>query len=123
MFVLPLTIGAIDVGALELHRDEPAPLEPAHVGDALAYGELILLLLLDEQAGITPRDGQLPGFSLRTSQVHQATGMVAVQLDVGLDDAFARLRARAFAEARPLSELAADVVARRIRFEREEGSG
>ena len=33
--------------------------------------------------------------------VHQASGMVAVQLDVTIDEALIRLRARAFAESRP----------------------
>ena len=48
--------------------------------------------------------------------------MVAAQLDVRLDDAFAALRARAFAEQRPLSDLAAEVVNRRLRFEPEGGT-
>lgn len=45
--------------------------------------------------------------------------MISVQLGVGIAEAFSRLRARAFAEERPLSELAADVVARRQRFDPE----
>jgi AmiR/NasT family two-component response regulator len=53
--------------------------------------------------------------------VHHATGMVAAQLGVGMADAFAHLRARAFAEQVPLSGLAADVVARRRRFDRDGG--
>jgi AmiR/NasT family two-component response regulator len=43
--------------------------------------------------------------------------MISAQLDVGIEDAFARLRARAFANQRPLAELAAEVVARRLRFD------
>jgi AmiR/NasT family two-component response regulator len=43
--------------------------------------------------------------------------MISVQLGVGIAEAFSRLRARAFAQGRPLSELAADVVARRRRFD------
>ena len=48
-------------------------------------------------------------------ELRAATGMISVQLDVSMDDAFVRLRATAFAEQRPLAELAADVVARRVR--------
>ncbi|QRP46741.1 GAF and ANTAR domain-containing protein [Amycolatopsis sp. FDAARGOS 1241] len=119
-FVLPLRVGLIDVGTLVFHRKAAAPLEPVLLADALAYGELMLLLLLDEQSG---RGHPEPvGLSLRSTYVHQATGMVAAQLDVSLDDAFAALRAGAFAEQRPLSELAADVVARRFRFERNGGT-
>jgi hypothetical protein len=39
-----------------------------------------------------------------------------MQLGVGLAEALVRLRARAFAEDRLIAEIAADVVARRLRF-------
>jgi AmiR/NasT family two-component response regulator len=46
--------------------------------------------------------------------------MISVQLGISVGDAFTRLRARAFADDRPLSEVAIDVVARRIRFDHED---
>jgi AmiR/NasT family two-component response regulator len=46
--------------------------------------------------------------------------MISVQLGSSVDEAFIRLRARAFADNQPLSELATDVVARRIRFDNED---
>jgi hypothetical protein len=49
--------------------------------------------------------------------IHQAVGMMAVQLSLPVADAFASLRARADAEGRPISAVAADVVDRRRRFE------
>ena len=48
--------------------------------------------------------------------VHQATGMVSVQLGVSVESAFAQLRAYAFANDRRLSEVATAVVDRRLRF-------
>lgn len=48
--------------------------------------------------------------------VHQAAGMVAVQVGCDLDDAMARLGARAFAVATPIAQLAQLVVARELRF-------
>jgi hypothetical protein len=54
--------------------------------------------------------------------VHQASGMIAAQLDVNVADALVRLRAHAFANDRPLAEVAADVVARRLRFAPEDRS-
>ncbi|WP_197681736.1 ANTAR domain-containing protein [Actinopolymorpha singaporensis] len=53
-------------------------------------------------------------------EVHLATGMLAAHLDVELDEAFTRLRARAYAEERPLLALARDVVARRVPLDDEE---
>ncbi len=116
MFALPMCVGAIRLGVLTLHRTRPGPLPSAALRDSLAFAELAMRLLLDEQAGLpVPVDGELP---LHAPQVHQATGMIAMQLDVRMEDAFVRLRALAFARERPLAELASDVVARRIRFHR-----
>jgi AmiR/NasT family two-component response regulator len=50
------------------------------------------------------------------AEIHQATGMVLMQLDVGADAALARMRAHAFVEGRLLIEVARDVVARRLLF-------
>jgi AmiR/NasT family two-component response regulator len=50
------------------------------------------------------------------AEVHQATGMVLVQLEVSAQEAFVRLRAHAFATRRPLGDVARDVVARRLVF-------
>jgi hypothetical protein len=74
-------------------------------------------LLLDEQAGLHGADDLADSLPLHGPQLHQATGMISAQPDVAMDDAFARLRARAFADQRPLAELAADVVYRRLRFD------
>jgi len=49
--------------------------------------------------------------------VHQASGMVAVQLGVGVGEALARLRAYAFANDRLLTEVAEAVVARKLRLD------
>jgi len=53
--------------------------------------------------------------------VHQASGMVAVQLGVSIGQALIRLRAFAFADNRPLGAVADDVVARRLRFDAASG--
>jgi hypothetical protein len=116
LFALPLCVGAIRVGILALHRIVAGGLEPATLADSLAFAAMSLGLLLDEQAGLLAGDFA-EGLALHDPRLHQATGMISGQLDVAMADAFARLRARAFADQRPLSELAADVVAGRLRFE------
>ena len=50
--------------------------------------------------------------------VHQASGMVAVQLGCGIEDALALLRARAFAEDVPVADVAQAVVHGRLRLGR-----
>jgi AmiR/NasT family two-component response regulator len=52
-------------------------------------------------------------------ELHQAQGMVMVQLGISLGDALTRIRAHAFANNHSLGNVAADVVSRRIRFDRD----
>ncbi|MCG8916049.1 ANTAR domain-containing protein [Actinokineospora sp. PR83] len=118
LFAFPLAVGAIRVGVLALHLTEPRRLAPATLADAVAFAHLALQLHLDTRIG---HEGPAP--RLHDPQLHQATGMVSAQLEVGVDEAFTRLRARAFAEDRPLTDLAADVVARRLRFDPADEAG
>jgi AmiR/NasT family two-component response regulator len=50
------------------------------------------------------------------AEIDQATGMLTEQLGVGIAEAFLRLRAYAYAHDRRLSDLAGDIVARRLRL-------
>ncbi|MET8474230.1 ANTAR domain-containing protein [Streptomyces sp. NPDC006422] len=107
----PLGIGAARVGVLTVLCDGK-PLSDQQYIDATALAAALTSAALrgDPVAG--------PG-GLRRAAVHQATGMISVQLDVPVAQAMLRLRAHAFASGRPLGEVAADVVARRIRFHHE----
>lgn len=58
-------------------------------------------------------------FTDRRAVVHQAAGMVSVQLDLTVTDALARLRGYAYAQNRRLADICADVVARRLSFTRD----
>lgn len=108
VFAFPLRIGAIGLGVLELHRDSPGSMSTTQIGDVLVLADALTSLLL--RLGF---DGEF--VVLRTS-VHQATGMIAAQLGVGLDEALLRLRGHAFGSNRPIDEVAADVVANRLDF-------
>lgn len=52
----------------------------------------------------------------RRREVHQATGMILIQLDTTATDAFAALRAYAFASDRTVNEIAHDVLTGVIDF-------
>jgi hypothetical protein len=121
MFALPLQIGAIRLGVLDLYRAHPGPLSPHELADALAFADFAGTLLLDVAAG-TPLDSaelawQRDDPTAHQAEVHQATGMILVQLGISADAAFARLRAYAYAQDRRLGDVARDVVERRLRFE------
>jgi hypothetical protein len=117
IFALPLRIGAINVGALDLYRREPGALDSAHLTAALMAADAAALALVQQHSGQKAiGDDGLWSASMSELQVHQATGMVQIQLGVPTDEAFVRLRAKAFALDRPISVVATDVVERRLRF-------
>jgi hypothetical protein len=107
VFALPLRIGAIRLGVLNLYRARPADLHREHLADALVLADTICALILD---GHSSPAGSMP------PEVHQATGMVLVQLGVTAVVALTRLRAYAFVHDRRLHDVARDVINRRLRF-------
>jgi hypothetical protein len=121
VFALPLQLGAIRLGAFDLYRTRPGPLTPEHLADALVYADTTGMLLL-EGAAATGRDAaelawQHNDRTAGHAVVHQATGMLLVQLEVTAETAFARLRAHAYAAGQPLAQVARAIVERRLRLE------
>jgi len=118
-FGFPLRVGTARLGALNLYVDRPGPLSDAQHGDALLLAGVVARSVLATQADAPP--GTLgaeieAGADLRFV-VHQAAGMVSVQLGVSVTEALVRIRAHAFAYDRHLVDIARDVVARRLRFD------
>jgi hypothetical protein len=118
VFGFPVRIGAVRLGALNLYRDQPGTLSDDQHADALVMADVAARAILSLQAGAPPG-----GFAAELEAgadfhlvVHQAAGMVSVQLDVNVTVALLRLRAHAFATETPLAEVAQDVVDRRLRF-------
>ncbi len=118
VFSFPLQAGAIQVGILTLYRARPGSMSAEELADALVFADIALRLLLDASSGVIGVPGYRPldGTSESRAEVHQATGMISVQLGVSLEEAFARLRAHAFASNAALGDVAAEVVGRRLRF-------
>lgn len=119
VFAFPISVGAIRLGALDLYQDRPGALDDGQHTRALALAELIATWVLDRQGAAAP--GSLAP-SLETGAdfhfvVHNAAGMISAQLGIGIAEALVRLRAHAFGQDRLVSEVARDVVERRIRFE------
>jgi hypothetical protein len=116
VFAFPLRVGAARLGALVLHQAQPGSLGDDTYADGLVAADVITNAILAAQAG-TADDALTAELTSYHAEIHQAAGMVSVQLDVGVGEALARLRARAFALSRPIADLAADVVARRLRLD------
>ena len=122
VFGFPLHVGSVRLGALNLYCRRPSTLSEEQHADALVMADVAAQALLLMQAHAPP--GAL-AVELADSAglqfvVHQASGMVAAQLDVGVTQALIRLRGHAFAHGHRLVEVAQDVVDRTLRFERGE---
>lgn len=118
VFAFPLQIGAARVGALELHRITPGSLTADRLTDALLLADIAVDTILHDLHGVTPLT--LPELADIHAEVHQATGMVSVELDVSLPEALARLRGYAFAHQMTLAEAAGHIIMRRLRLDTEE---
>jgi hypothetical protein len=119
MYALPLQVGAIGVGVLDLYRDAPAHLDTADFADAVAVADLVTAILLT--VGRTGRiNGSLSPWwdqPLSAREVHQATGMIVAQLGVTAREAYVRMQGFAYAHGRLLDDVAHHVVGRRLRFD------
>jgi GAF domain-containing protein len=119
VFGFPLRVGSVRIGALNLYRDQPGGLTDDQHANALVMADVASHAVLDMQANAPP--GAFAAERERGSDfrfvVHQASGMASVQLGVSVAEALIRLRAFAFARSQPLTEVAEDIVARRLRLD------
>jgi hypothetical protein len=126
VFALPLQVGAIRLGVLDLYRAAPGKLDREQLADALVLADTACALLLDaprQGDRRRPNGGGPEPAGSPHPEVHQATGMITVQLGVSVAVALVRLRAHAYAHDRRLRDVAADVVARRLRFDPDAETG
>jgi hypothetical protein len=118
LFAVPLQWGTVNLGVLDLYRKAPGSLSDAQLRDVMSATDMAALMFLG--ARTDPGDGAWLDHSLHgRAEIHQATGMVLSQLGISATDALARMRAYAFVEQRLLSDVAHDVVSRRLRFTRD----
>ena len=119
VFGFPLRVGAVRLGALDLYRDRPGALTDDQHADALVAADVVAQAVLVLQANAPPGAlaAELEAGADFQYVVHQASGMVAVQLDVSVGRALVRLRAYAFGNDLALSAVAEAVVARTLRFD------
>ncbi|MCU1428011.1 MAG: hypothetical protein JWL83_2011 [Actinomycetia bacterium] len=119
-FGFPLLRSGLRVGSLDLYRDTAGALTGDELGDARALAVIATVVVTEIQSHAPNAGEQLhPDLErgMGRAIVHQATGMVMVQLGVTIAEAIILLRAYAFSHERPIFEIAADIVARRLRLE------
>jgi hypothetical protein len=115
-FSIPLQVGVICLGVLDLYRDRPGELSLNELADGLVLADIAVRTVLILQAEWPPEamHADLEAVIGRMSQDHQATGMISVQLEISMR---IRLQKYAYAEGTPIGAVARAVVTRQLRFD------
>ena len=118
LYAFPLQRGTVKLGALLFYRDQAGALSSDELGTAGLVATLVTELVLELQAQAAS-ESLAWGLDLSDYRavVHQATGMVSVQLNCGGEEALVRIRGFAFGADRPLDDVVNEVVAGRLRFD------
>jgi len=124
VYAIPVVVAGEFVGALDLFRAQPRPLRGEDLTGAVAAAELAGVPLLDLlngdlQAAITdPQSNAWAELNtLSRAEVSQATGMLVAQLEVEPAVALVLLRAHAYSTGRSATDVARDILARRLKLE------
>ena len=124
VFAMPVVVAGEHVGALDLFRNQPGRLEAHLMVGAVAAAELAgipLLDLMNDDLRAAVNDPESNAWAelhlLSRVEVSQATGMLVAQLDIDPADALVRLRAHAYATGRSATDVARDILDRRLRLE------
>lgn len=118
VFAFPVKVGAVTVGVVDLYRTTPGALDANALSRARSLaravaGPAVRAAVWSANDDESPENRANPAIR---REVHQAIGMILVQLETTATEAFSLLRAHAFTAGRTLEEVAADVVARRLDF-------
>ena len=111
----PLMNESAGVGVLTLYRATEGDLNAVQLDDSLAVARVLTEVL------VSLRTVELSALQGETSvvyraEIHQASGMVAVQLGVTPSEALLLLRAHAFAHGTSVLDVAAKIISRRLRL-------
>jgi hypothetical protein len=121
---IPVVVAGEFVGALDLFRTQPGSLSSDDLTGAVAAAELAAIPLLDlldgdlQAAGTDPTSNAWAELNaLSRAEVSQAIGMLVAQLEVEPAEALVRLRAHAYATNRSATDVAHDILERRLKLE------
>lgn len=115
VIAVPVIFGASTIGVLTGYLTTARAFPDEQVHKLNRFTRVLLRLLLH-----TPMDPVTLGadtrkdLALHRTEVHQATGILTVQLGIPLGPALALLRAYAYSHNRPLLSVARDIIAHRL---------
>jgi len=121
VFSFPLQVGVVRLGSLDLYRDRRGELSGPALSAALILADLATITVIEQIDGHTVDD--VTWLADSHTEIHQAVGMVRIQLGVSSDVALLRLRGYAFTQGLALAEVARRVVSRAFQFDAVEEVG
>lgn len=119
VFAVPLRVDTEPIGVLTLYQDDVGPLTAEQTADSAVVAEVLARTMASIQAGSTHPllARELSDVSAHRAEVHQASGMTAVQLQIDVGEALVRIRAHAYATEQSVAVVAQEIVARRLRLD------
>jgi hypothetical protein len=110
---LPLSLGHLCIGAVDLYRAAPGLLTARHKARVGSYARILTLLAFDEHPHLLTAEHRptRPGPQGYPPSVHMAAGVLAEIKQLLPDDALARMRAHAFQHGQSLHQTADHVLA------------
>ena len=119
VFAYPLSASGGAIGVLTLYQDATGALSAAQHDDSVMVAEILTeaLLSLQDAAPDGVLAAELDDAVAYRAQIHQASGMVAIQLGVPAHDALSLIRAYAFSHDMPVDQVAVEIVERRLRLD------
>lgn len=120
VFAFPLRVGNAYLGVLTVYRTEAGELTTQQFSDGLVLASIATAELIRHEAGVaSPESPDMfdPGL-YDQSALQIAAGMVSESLNCSIVVALVRIRARAYADDAPVSEIARAIVARELVLEK-----
>jgi hypothetical protein len=124
VFAMPVVVAGEYVGVLDFFCTQPGRLREDQFSGAVVAAELAGIPLLDLLDGDLQAAAAEPGSNawaelnaLSRAEVSQATGMLVAQLEIEPAEALVRLRAHAYSTGRSATDVARDILDRKLRLE------
>jgi hypothetical protein len=119
VFAFPLATHGVKVGVLTLYHDREGELTATQNSDSLAISAVLAETILSLQEA-APTGSVAHGLDAAVSyraEVFQASGMLAIHLQITPADALLRIRAHAFANGFTAGAVSREIVAGRLRLD------
>lgn len=118
VFAYPMSTKGAKVGVLTLYQEREGSLTTAQHNDSVALAAVLTetVLSLQDAAPDGTLAAELEDAVAYRAEIHQASGMVSIQLGIPVSDALLRIRAHAYGQNQPVGVVAAEIVARRLRL-------